>query len=266
MKPAVAAVALLVLLPPVVRAQVAADLRSAMQARAVATASADVATWDRLTADNFTLVSGDGRVVTKGERIADLKAQQPATPTPLESETVQTYGNVALQRFKNGGAVVQLVWAKTRGAWRVTSAQVTPVIYDSTRAAAGVSAASAQYRQGWLQGDTGKALSVVSDDIRIMIQGVPDVRGRAAAAALFAAQMAAVKIPMLTVNRDQLVVRFDHAIDIGTYEETMVPISTAPGTPASIHAAGRYVIVWRREAPGWRLLTFMLNSATRDFQ
>lgn len=258
----VAALALLALVPTLARTQVPADLRSAMQTRATATSSADVTTWDRLTADNFMLVSADGRLLTKAQRIAALKLQQPEPQPQLENESVQTYGNVAVQRFQTTGAWVTLIWAKTRGAWRVTNAQVTPLLDDSTSAAA-VTVVSEQYRRAWLQGETGKALALVSDDVRLMIQGAPDVRGRAATTALFAQEMAAYKIPSLAINRDQLVVRADYAIDIGTYQETLIPTS---GTAAPINAAGRYVTIWRREGPGWRLLASMLNSSTREFQ
>jgi ketosteroid isomerase-like protein len=256
------AVLLLGILPAAVCAQVPADLRSAMQARAAAAASVDVATWDRLTADNFTLVRGDGQAMTKVERLAALKTQQPAPQPPRENESVETYGNVAVHRYKAPGGWLQFVWVKHRGAWRVASAQVTPVMSDSTMTAA-ITAAGEQYRQGWLQGDTGKVLSLLSDDIRFMIQGVPDVKGRAAATTVIAGEIAAYKVPSLTINRDQLVVRTDHAIEIGTYEETLVPTT---GTAPTIHAAGRYISIWRREGPGWRLVVSMLNSPTKEFQ
>lgn len=84
------------------RAQLPPALRTAMSERAVAVSQADAATWDRLTADNFTVVLPDGRLLTKAERLSQLRTQQPTAPTPLEKETVQQYGNVAVQRFQNG--------------------------------------------------------------------------------------------------------------------------------------------------------------------
>src|SRR5207245_444738 len=42
-------------------------------------------------------------------------------------------------------------------------------------------AAAAQYRQGWLNGDTAMALSVISDDVQLMLPGAPDVHGQAGA-------------------------------------------------------------------------------------
>jgi ketosteroid isomerase-like protein len=119
-----------------------------------------------------------------------------------------------------------------------------------------VIAASEQYRQAWLRGDTGLALGRVSNDIRIMLSGAPDIVGMDGARALFVSEMATYDIPTLTINRQDLIVRGDHAIDIGTYDETMVPKTGAP-----IHGAGRYMTIWRRESGAWKILRFMLNEA-----
>jgi ketosteroid isomerase-like protein len=118
-----------------------------------------------------------------------------------------------------------------------------------------VIAASEQYRQAWLKGDTALALGRVSDDIRIMPSRVPDVVGKDGARAMFVSEMAMYKIPSLTINRQDLVVSGDHAIDIGTYEETLVPKTGAP-----IQASGRYMTIWRREGNEWRIIRFMLNE------
>ncbi|HMG19075.1 MAG TPA: nuclear transport factor 2 family protein [Gemmatimonadales bacterium] len=118
-----------------------------------------------------------------------------------------------------------------------------------------VIAASEQYRHAWLQGDTAMALGRASNDIRIMIAGVPDIVGIDGARALFVSEMSRYKIPTLTINRQDLIVRGDHAIDIGTYDETMVPKTGAP-----IHAAGRYMTIWRREGSEWRIIRYMLNA------
>lgn len=118
-----------------------------------------------------------------------------------------------------------------------------------------VIAASEQYRQAWLQGDTAMALGRVSNDIRIMLSGAPDIVGIDGARALFVSEMATYRIPTLTINRQDLIVRGDHAIDIGTYDETMVPKSGAP-----IRGTGRYMTIWRRGGNEWRIVRFMLNE------
>lgn len=120
---------------------------------------------------------------------------------------------------------------------------------------AAVVVASERYRQAWLNGDTTAALGRVSDDIRILISGVPDIVGRESVRAMFVSEMATYRIPTLNINRQELIVRGDHAIDVGTYEEIQVP-----KTGVAIHGTGRYMTIWRREGDQWRIVRFMLNE------
>jgi len=59
--------------PPAAAAQIPAELREAMRARDRAVALADAVTWDRLTADDFSVVQENGVFMTKAERLAELK-------------------------------------------------------------------------------------------------------------------------------------------------------------------------------------------------
>jgi len=72
---------------------------------------------------------------------------------------------------------------------------------------------------------------------------------------VFVEEMTQYHIPALTVHRQELLLQGDHAIDIGTYEETMVPRKGA-----TLYATGRYLVVWRRERGGWRMWRYMLNE------
>ncbi len=137
----------------------------------------------------------------------------------------------------------------------VISACRDRIVGGSAADSTAIVAAAAQYRQGWLNGDTAMALSVISDDVQLMLPGAPDVHGQAGARKVFVEEMTQYHIPALTVDRQELLLHGDHAIDIGTYEETMVPKKGA-----TIYAAGRYVVVWRREAGGWRMWRYMLND------
>ena len=74
------------LVPSAIAAQVPADLREAMRARDEAVVKADAATWDRLTADDFTVVLADGTLLTKAERLAQFKTQQAMSPAPAQVE------------------------------------------------------------------------------------------------------------------------------------------------------------------------------------
>ena len=64
-----------------VLAQVPADLQKTMDERDHAVSNIDVATWDRLTADDFTLVDNTGTFMTKAQRIAQLKTEKPTPYT-----------------------------------------------------------------------------------------------------------------------------------------------------------------------------------------
>lgn len=118
-------------------------------------------------------------------------------------------------------------------------------------------AAVEQYRQAWLNGDTAAALARISNDIRILISGFPDIAGREATRELFVDEMETYNVPVLTLNHQDFIVRGDHAIDIGTYEETQVPKT---GAAAPIQGRGRFMSIWRREGGEWRIVRYMLNA------
>ena len=117
------------LTPGAVAAQVPAELQEAMRARDQAVAKADAATWDRLTADDFTVVLADGTLMTKAERLAQFKTQQATTPVPPQHEQIKQYGEVfvrrALRQVPTGDAWVLDIWVKDARGWRVTAVQVT---------------------------------------------------------------------------------------------------------------------------------------------
>lgn len=129
-----------------------------------------------------------------------------------------------------------------------------PIITKPAGDRAAVDAALEEYRQAWLQGDTAMALRRLSGDVRFLFPGTPDLDS-AAVHALVIDEMAKYTIPSLTLTRAEFFVAGDHAVDIGTYEETQVPKTGAP-----IHGTGRYMTVWRRETGGWRIWRFMINE------
>jgi len=118
------------LIPSALVAQVPAELREAMRARDDAVAKADAAAWDRLTADDFTVVSADGTLLTKAERLAQFTTQQAMNPVPAQQEQIKHYGDVfvrrALRQVRNTGAAWVLdIWVKDAKGWRVAAVQVT---------------------------------------------------------------------------------------------------------------------------------------------
>ena len=118
------------LIPSALAAQVPAELREAMRARDEAVAKADAATWDRLTADDFTVVLADGTLLTKAERLAQFKTQQAMTPQAAQQEQIKHYGDVFVRRAvfqvrNTGAAWVLEIWVKDAKGWRVAAVQVT---------------------------------------------------------------------------------------------------------------------------------------------
>ena len=121
---------------------------------------------------------------------------------------------------------------------------------------AAVMSAADQYRRAWERGDTAAALSLISDDIRILIQGVADVNGKAAARKLFLDEMATYQIPSLTLTQQDVIVTGNHVITVGIWEETLIPKKAG----APIHGKGRFMTIWRKEGSAWRIVRYMLND------
>ncbi len=115
---------LLLTLPVLSVAQAPPELREAMQARLEAVWKKDTATWSRLTADEFTVVVPEGRLMTKAERLDTLKTEKPQPAHAVQDEQVRVYGETAVRRFVDDGEWVLEIWVRQDGAWRVVAAQV----------------------------------------------------------------------------------------------------------------------------------------------
>jgi ketosteroid isomerase-like protein len=131
-----------------------------------------------------------------------------------------------------------------------------PAAGSSASDSTAVASASRDYINAWLRGDTAAALNRVASDIRILISGVPDIIGKDSARAVFTHEMATYELPLLRLDRRDLIVRGDYAIDIGTYDEIQLPKNG--GAPIRNH--GRYLTIWRRDDNQWRIARYMLND------
>jgi hypothetical protein len=120
------ALSLACLIPASLAAQVPADLQTAMKTRDEALGKVDAATWDRLTTEDFTVVTADGKLMTKAERLAQLKTEKPMTRGPQEQLQIKRYGDAFVRRFRSGDIWVTDVWAKDPQGWKVGVVQVTP--------------------------------------------------------------------------------------------------------------------------------------------
>jgi hypothetical protein len=118
-------VALMCLAASRVIAQVPADLQKTMEERDQAVAKADAAAWDRLTADDFTLVDETGTFMTKAQRLAQIKTQKPTPSTAPQRVQVKRYGDAYARRFLGGDTWVLDIWVHQPAGWRVAAVQVT---------------------------------------------------------------------------------------------------------------------------------------------
>jgi uncharacterized protein (TIGR02246 family) len=252
------ALCVLFVAPSLVRAQVPADLQAAMRARNVALAQADAATWDRLTADNFTLIVPSGKVLTKAERLPQIKAQQPTAPVSLRNETVQVSGTLAVQRFQVGDSWVSQVWKKDRAGWRVNAVQVTAIEPDSAAVRKAIESNNARFLEALQRGDTAAVAASYTPDGVVMISNQPAWTGRSAIGQGFSGFFAQFSVvnPRL-VTRD-IIVSGDYAIERGTYEWTLHPKT---GTGTDMMDNGKYLTVWERQADGsWKIARDISNS------
>lgn len=115
---------LMAVAPMISCAEVSQDLREAMDARVNAVWNKDVATWSWYTADEFTVVVPEGKLLTKAERVAALKLETPQAPHTISHETVHIYGEAAVRRFLDEDEWILEVWARQSGVWRVVAVQV----------------------------------------------------------------------------------------------------------------------------------------------
>jgi uncharacterized protein DUF4440 len=118
--------ALIGLLPSFTAAQAPAELQEAMRLRGQAVASADAATWERFTAEDFTVVLPDGRLRNKAERLAQMKTQKPQRRSSPQQEQIKHYDETYVRRFLGDNGWVLEVWTKDGDKWRVSAVQVTP--------------------------------------------------------------------------------------------------------------------------------------------
>ncbi len=123
-KSTVLPIVVLLVLPVLSAAPVEPELREVMRARLEAVWKKDAATWDRLTADEFTIVLPDGKLQNKTGRLAALRAEKPQAAHALRHGQIQAYKETILHRFIDIDEWVLEVWARQNGVWRVVAAQV----------------------------------------------------------------------------------------------------------------------------------------------
>ena len=121
------------------------ELEKAMLARRDAERNRDVETVDRMTTDDFLLIDQTGRVITRRERLEQIRAGQPRAQAQSDDQ-LHVYGNTGVPGDTRcsccwgGNTVLRTrhvviegkplrvmnVWVKENGQWKVAATQVTP--------------------------------------------------------------------------------------------------------------------------------------------
>jgi predicted alpha/beta superfamily hydrolase len=118
----------LLLCSPSLWAQTPDDLQRAIQARDTAGDKADGATWDRLTMDDFTVVTRSGNIVNKATRLAAIRKQKPiAKSVPPQQDQVTVYSASAVRRLRTQDIWILEVWIKTAAGWKAAAVQITSI-------------------------------------------------------------------------------------------------------------------------------------------
>lgn len=239
------------------RAQVPAALRTAMRDRHAAVTQADAATWDRLTADNFTVVLPNGSLLTKAERLAQLRTQQAAAPAPVENETVQTYGNVAVHRFKTGSVWVLQVWTRDQRGWRVSSVQVTTIMPASQADLDALKQVRERELAGLRSGRPEDLAAAFTSDAVLLPPGEPAVTGEAALRS-WAQSIFHQNTVSAEYTSAEATVIGDWAVE--RYSGTLTATPKTTGAP--IEDRFRGIHIYRRQPDGsWRIAQDIWNSA-----
>src|SRR5882724_11835348 len=81
-------------------ASIPEELEQAVRARDQAVEKKDASTWDRMTMPDFIVVRPEGRLMSKAERLAQIKtAKAEARPKPKQEQFIQ-YGDTVIRQLQ----------------------------------------------------------------------------------------------------------------------------------------------------------------------
>jgi uncharacterized protein (TIGR02246 family) len=127
---------------------------------------------------------------------------------------------------------------------------------DASSARAAIEAANGRFKAAYLRGDTVAIADNYTDDVIVMPQGSPAVRGRDAVRTYMAPEVsrAPSEVKEFNTTTEDVMVAGDLAVETGTFE--FVPRSTTAATEK-----GKYVTVWKRQADGsWKIVRDVYNA------
>ena len=233
------------------------DLRKAMDQRIAALAQADVATWDRLTADNFVLIQPDGTTRTKFERLVQMRAAPPGPATVVTNEHVLMLGNTAVQRYQTPGTWVLTIWTMNRGMWRVTLAQASPVSGDSATVRQAIDAATMRFTNAFKRADADSLVALYTPNAVQLNPNMPALEGAAAIKQGFTSFFGAMTVADVSLTTHDIIIAGNKAIERGSYAMRLKPKNGG----AEVADRGKYVTTWERQPDGsWKIIRDISNA------
>jgi ketosteroid isomerase-like protein len=118
------------------------EVRQMIEQYRTALTKKDTAALERIWADDYTFINASGAVVTKAERLANLKSGATSLDTIVTDPDmkIRIYGGdvaVAINRVTlkgqysgkatSGQFQASIIWAKTPSGWQLVCNQITPV-------------------------------------------------------------------------------------------------------------------------------------------
>jgi ketosteroid isomerase-like protein len=118
------------------------EVRQMIEQYRTALTKKDTAALERIWADDYTFINASGAILTKAERLANLKSGATSLDTIITDPDmkIRVYGGdiaVAINRVTlkgqysgkatSGQFQASIVWAKTPSGWQLVCNQITPV-------------------------------------------------------------------------------------------------------------------------------------------
>ena len=148
----------------------------------------------------------------------------------------------------------------TRKADTAAPAAATLAGAPATDAAAvrqAIDSNNARFDAAVLKGDTAALAGFYVDDAMFMSPNEPAAKGHNAIAKSFAGMGSAMKITAFKLQAQDVIVAGDYAIETGAYDFS----ATVPKVTKPAHDAGKYVVVWKKQADGsYKIVRDIYNS------
>jgi uncharacterized protein (TIGR02246 family) len=122
---------------------------------------------------------------------------------------------------------------------------------DAADVRAAVDTSNRQFMDAFARGDAGRIASLYADDAQLLPPGNLPVQGRSAIEALWRGVLA-LPVKEMHLTTVEFTVHGDDASEIGRY--------ALVGNDGRELDAGKYIVLWKKGAGGWKLHRDMWNS------